>query len=119
MARLSGLAERSFKRRFQQATGMSPQEYVHTLRLEEAEQMLEAGNQPIESMPTRSATRMRDSSAACSGGGLVSPGAISSALRGDAQSAESRPVASSASDARNSKADRVNESTWRSDCAGC
>ena len=33
MVRLSGLAERSFKRRFQQATGMSPLVYVHTLRL--------------------------------------------------------------------------------------
>jgi transcriptional regulator GlxA family with amidase domain len=50
MVRLSGLAERSFKRRFQQATGMSPLEYVHTLRLEEAKQMLEAGAQPIEAI---------------------------------------------------------------------
>lgn len=50
MARLSGLPERSFKRRFQQATGMSPLEYVHTLRLEEAKQMLEAGDQPIEAV---------------------------------------------------------------------
>jgi transcriptional regulator GlxA family with amidase domain len=48
--RLSGLAERSFKRRFQEATGMSPLEYVHTLRLEEAKQMLESGNQPIEAI---------------------------------------------------------------------
>ena len=47
MARLSGLAERSFKRRFEQATGMSPLEYVHTLRLEEAKQMLEAGDTSI------------------------------------------------------------------------
>ena len=50
MTRLSGLAERSFKRRFEQATGMSPLEYVHTLRLEEAKQMLEAGDQPIETI---------------------------------------------------------------------
>jgi len=50
MVRLSGLAERSFKRRFQHATGMPPLEYVHTLRLEEAKQMLEAGNQPIEAI---------------------------------------------------------------------
>lgn len=50
MARLSGLAERTFMRRFQQATGMSPLEYVHTLRLEEAKQMLEAGDQPIEAI---------------------------------------------------------------------
>jgi transcriptional regulator GlxA family with amidase domain len=47
MARLSGLAERSFKRRFEQATGMSPLEYVHTLRLEEAKQMLETGEASI------------------------------------------------------------------------
>jgi transcriptional regulator GlxA family with amidase domain len=50
MVRLSGLAERSFKRRFHHATGMSPLEYVHTLRLEEAKQMLEAGDQPIEAI---------------------------------------------------------------------
>jgi transcriptional regulator GlxA family with amidase domain len=50
MARLSGLAERTFKRRFQQATGMSPIEYVHTLRLEEAKQMLESGNESIETI---------------------------------------------------------------------
>lgn len=50
MVRLSGLAERSFTRRFQQATGMSPLQYVHTLRLEEAKQMLESGEEPIESI---------------------------------------------------------------------
>jgi transcriptional regulator GlxA family with amidase domain len=47
MVRLSGLPERSFKRRFEQATGMPPLEYVHTLRLEEAKQMLEAGDTPV------------------------------------------------------------------------
>lgn len=50
MTRLSGLAERSFKRRFELATGMSPLEYVHTLRLEEAKQMLESGDEPIEAI---------------------------------------------------------------------
>jgi transcriptional regulator GlxA family with amidase domain len=50
MVRLSGLAERTFKRRFQAATGMSPLEYVHTLRLEEAKQMLEASDAPIETI---------------------------------------------------------------------
>jgi transcriptional regulator GlxA family with amidase domain len=50
MVRLSGLAERSFKRRFQEATGMPPLEYVHTLRIEEAKQMLESDNQPIEAI---------------------------------------------------------------------
>ncbi len=50
LVRLSGLAERSFKRRFQNATGMSPLEYVHTLRIEEAKQMLEAGEDPVEAI---------------------------------------------------------------------
>jgi transcriptional regulator GlxA family with amidase domain len=50
MVRLSGLAERSFKRRFQQATGMTPLEYVHTLRLEEAKHMLETGDAPVEAI---------------------------------------------------------------------
>ncbi|RJF95279.1 GlxA family transcriptional regulator [Noviherbaspirillum saxi] len=50
MVQLSGIAERSFKRRFQHATGMSPLEYVHTLRLEEAKQMLESGALPVEAI---------------------------------------------------------------------
>ncbi len=50
MAALTGLAERTFKRRFQQATGMSPLDYVHTVRLEEAKQMLESGALPIEAV---------------------------------------------------------------------
>lgn len=50
MARESGLPERSFARRFRQATGMAPLEYVHTLRLEEAKQMLESGNDAVEAI---------------------------------------------------------------------
>jgi len=50
MTALSGLPERSFKRRFKEATGMAPLEYVHTLRLEESKQMLEAGSEPIEAI---------------------------------------------------------------------
>jgi transcriptional regulator GlxA family with amidase domain len=50
MVRLSGLAERSFKRRFAQATGMSPLEYVHSLRLEETKHMLETTDLPIEAV---------------------------------------------------------------------
>ena len=48
MVAQSGLTERSFKRRFRQATGMTPMDYVHTLRLEEAKQMLESGEAPID-----------------------------------------------------------------------
>jgi transcriptional regulator GlxA family with amidase domain len=50
MVRMSGLAERTFKRRFRQATGLAPLEYVHTVRLEEAKQMLEAENAPVETV---------------------------------------------------------------------
>jgi len=50
MVRLSELPERTFKRRFEKATGLSPLEYVHTLRLEEAKQMLEAGEEPVEAI---------------------------------------------------------------------
>ncbi len=50
MVALSGLPERTFKRRFAQATGMSPLDYVHTLRLEEAKQMLEATELPVEAV---------------------------------------------------------------------
>ncbi len=50
MVRVSGLPERTFVRRFAEATGYRPLEYVHTLRLEEAKQMLEASDLPIEAV---------------------------------------------------------------------
>lgn len=50
ITRLSGLAERSFVRRFQQATGLSPLQYVHHIRLEEAKQLLEGTEDPIEAV---------------------------------------------------------------------
>jgi transcriptional regulator GlxA family with amidase domain len=50
LVQLSGLPERTFKRRFTQATGLSPIEYVHMLRLEEAKQMLESTDLPVEAI---------------------------------------------------------------------
>ena len=50
MVSRSGLAERSFKRRFARATGMSPLEYVHTVRLEEAKHLLETTDLPVEAV---------------------------------------------------------------------
>lgn len=44
MVQRSGLPERSFKRRFRSATGYTPIAYVQALRIEEAKQMLEAGD---------------------------------------------------------------------------
>jgi transcriptional regulator GlxA family with amidase domain len=48
MAAESGLTERSFLRRFRRATGQSPLEYVQTLRIEEAKQMLETSDMPLD-----------------------------------------------------------------------
>ncbi len=53
MARLSGIAERSFKRRFARATGMSPIEYVHSLRIEETKHMLERTDDSVESVASQ------------------------------------------------------------------
>jgi transcriptional regulator GlxA family with amidase domain len=50
MINFSGINERTFKRRFFSATGMSPLEYIHNLRLEEAKQMLEISAQPVEAI---------------------------------------------------------------------
>ena len=53
MVRLSGLAERTFKRRFQKAVGMSPLEYVHALRLETAKHLLETTDETLEKLAGR------------------------------------------------------------------
>ena len=48
MVRVSGLPERTFKRRFQKAAGMTPLEYVHAIRLEHAKTLLETTDQTLE-----------------------------------------------------------------------
>ena len=48
LLQLSGLPKRSFDRRFKKATGYSPLEYIQWLRIEEAKQMLELEDRPIE-----------------------------------------------------------------------
>lgn len=50
MVALAGLPDRTFKRRFKLATGLGPLEYIHTLRLEEAKQLLESTDLPIEAI---------------------------------------------------------------------
>lgn len=50
MIRHSGLAERSFQRRFKLATGLTPMDYVHTLRIEEAKHLLETTGAPLEAV---------------------------------------------------------------------
>ena len=47
---ISSLPERSFIRRFTKAVGMTHINYVHALRLEEAKQMLETTDLPIEAV---------------------------------------------------------------------
>lgn len=48
MVRRSGLSERTFKRRFTAATGMSPIAYVQRLRIEEAKRRLERTPTPVD-----------------------------------------------------------------------
>jgi transcriptional regulator GlxA family with amidase domain len=48
MTEQSGLAERSFKRRFQKATGYSPIAYVQQLRVQQAKRMLAGTREPID-----------------------------------------------------------------------
>lgn len=48
MMERSGLAPRTFKRRFQAATGYTPIEYVQTLRIEEAKHLVETTAMPTE-----------------------------------------------------------------------
>lgn len=47
MAKRAGLTDRTFKRRFSKATGYSPLDYVQSLRIEEAKQMLETTDDAI------------------------------------------------------------------------
>jgi transcriptional regulator GlxA family with amidase domain len=48
MIRRSDLAERTFKRRFTQATGYAPLEYVQRLRVEDAKRRLERTDAPVD-----------------------------------------------------------------------
>jgi transcriptional regulator GlxA family with amidase domain len=50
LVRRSGLPKRTFDRRFRTATGYSPLAYIQALRIEEAKQLLETGNAPVESI---------------------------------------------------------------------
>jgi transcriptional regulator GlxA family with amidase domain len=46
----AGLPGRSFQRRFHAATGLSPLDYVHALRVEEAKQVLETSELPVDAV---------------------------------------------------------------------
>jgi transcriptional regulator GlxA family with amidase domain len=50
MARRAGLAARTFARRFRAATGYAPLDYVQTLRIEEAKQLLETCETAIDAV---------------------------------------------------------------------
>lgn len=50
MVEQSGLAERTFKRRFKQATGYAPVDYVQAIRIEEAKQILETTATPVDAV---------------------------------------------------------------------
>ena len=46
--RISGVPERSFKRRFKSATGHAPIDYVQRLRVEDAKRRLERTQAPVD-----------------------------------------------------------------------
>ena len=50
MIKHCGLSRRTFNRRFKQATGHTPLEYVQRVRIEEAKQILETTDGPIEAV---------------------------------------------------------------------
>jgi transcriptional regulator GlxA family with amidase domain len=50
LVRQAGLPKRTFDRRFRAATGYSPLAYIQALRIEEAKQLLETGQQPVEAV---------------------------------------------------------------------
>jgi transcriptional regulator GlxA family with amidase domain len=50
MATAADLTTRTFKRRFEAATGYTPLDYVQSLRMEEAKQLLEASDAPIDAI---------------------------------------------------------------------
>ena len=52
MVKQSTLTDRTFKRRFKNATGYAPLEYVQSLRIEEAKQILETTDIPISDVAT-------------------------------------------------------------------
>jgi len=53
MVKRSGLAERTFKRRFTQATGCTPIDYVQRLRVEDAKRRLERTEAPVDEISWR------------------------------------------------------------------
>jgi transcriptional regulator GlxA family with amidase domain len=53
MVKRSKLAERTFKRRFAQATGLTPIEYVQRLRIEDAKRRLERTDAPVDEIGWR------------------------------------------------------------------
>jgi len=59
MIKMRRLPERSVKLRFTHAPEMTPLEYVHTLRLEEAKQLLEITDMPIDAVANEVGVRGR------------------------------------------------------------
>lgn len=48
MVQRPGLSQRTFKRRFKAVTGYAPLDYVQAMRVEEASQMLETTDRPVD-----------------------------------------------------------------------
>jgi transcriptional regulator GlxA family with amidase domain len=50
LVRSTGLPERSFKRRFKNATGLTPMDYIQHTRIEQARQLLESSTRPVDAI---------------------------------------------------------------------
>lgn len=50
LVRICGLPERSFKRRFKKATGLTPMDYIQHIRIEHARQLLESSALPVDTI---------------------------------------------------------------------
>jgi len=50
LAAMVGMSPRNFARRFKQATGQTPLNYLHTLRIETAKRLLENGRQSVQAI---------------------------------------------------------------------
>ena len=67
MVRISGLPERTFPAPLRPGHRLTPLDYIHTLRLEEAKQLLESGELSVEAIAWEVGYQDAGFSAGCSG----------------------------------------------------
>jgi AraC-like DNA-binding protein len=81
LARELGMSPRNFMRRFKDATGTTPLDYLQRLRVRAAQRMLEDDHRGVSEVGAPSATRTRRSSARCSSATRAVARGLSAAVR--------------------------------------